>query len=90
MYITTTKHAIERYRERVRPELSHSEARAALDRTIDGLEPESCEPWPGCTHRENDMWLRVHDGDVALPVEYDRSGRAFAVTCLIKGGDPNG
>jgi len=83
--ITSTRHAIERYNERVHPGLTHREAMFKLNDELEKAVMTTEEPWPGCTRRETTLWAVVDDGRVALPINQDRYGRKFAVTCVVQG-----
>ena len=91
--ITTTRHAIERYNERVCPTRQHRDAMRMLDDALLDAVVTTKEPWLGCEVSRGDRppgsttWAVIHDGEVALPLEKDKSGRVFAVTCLARCDD---
>lgn len=77
MRVVVTAHAVERYRDRVRPALDLPDARRELETLIDRVGEFGVQPdWH--THRDVrvDRWLWL-GGDVVLPCVAGR-----AVTCL--------
>jgi hypothetical protein len=85
--VAVTDHAIERYRERVRPGFGFVEAEADLLRVL-GLGVWSEEP-PGWAfyvpeHADNAGFVLLGD-DVVFPVSRQDSGGLAVTTCLVRG-----
>jgi hypothetical protein len=83
--ITLSRHAVQRYQERVRPGLDAARAEEDLQRLVAAADVQPLAP----------MWCRSVQlalcyaviGDVCLPLERDRRsiGRLIATTCLTPG-----
>jgi hypothetical protein len=81
MGVGITDHAVERYRERVHPELTFAEARRRLIDLARKAERVAEPPW-GRTGNAV-AWLLVEFG-VALPLVARKGGsRLAAATCLV-------
>ena len=78
-------HAIERYRDRVKPHLTFEEANAELRRLLRHATISSQRP--GWTHdkHEDATYAALSDG-IVLVVLSDQYAAGVAVTCLTRGG----
>ena len=80
-----TFHAIERYRDRVKPHLTFEEANAELRRLLRHATISSQRPsWSSDKH-EGATYAVLSDG-IALVVRSDHYAAGAAVTCLTRGG----
>ena len=78
-------HAIERYRDRVKPDLTFEEANAELRRLLRHATVVSERPsWSNDKH-EDATYAVLSDG-IVLVVLSDRYAAGIAVTCLTRGG----
>ena len=78
-------HAIERYRDRVKPDLTFGEASAELRRLLRHATISSQRPsWISDKH-EDATYAVLSDG-IALVVLSDRYAAGVAVTCLTRAG----
>lgn len=81
-----TNHAIDRYRERVKPWMKRNHVRRELCVLVEGLTPIGLPPlWVDKPIRERVRYVEVTDGIafVCMPVQ---DGDWLAVTCLIRAG----
>jgi len=81
-HLSVTSHAIERFRERLRPDLTPERAREELLRLARGAGEATWEkPWPSL--RGNQRYLVIGFG-VALAIKEHRHkpGKLIAVTCV--------
>jgi hypothetical protein len=85
--VKLTSHAVDRYRERVRPGLDVQHARIDLERLLSLGEITS---WAPCwlqprQHQAAAFYLTV--GDISLPLDPNREDRErlVALTCLVRG-----
>jgi hypothetical protein len=84
--IDLTDHAIQRFRDRVRPGLDLDAAADELARLVGHAELTPCRPdW-----LHGFAYLYLVAGDVALPLEpaLDDPERLVATTCLVRNGHP--
>jgi hypothetical protein len=81
MTVALTDHAVQRYQERVRPDLDLDAARAELEALTVGAELTTDRPWPSCRHSRNVAgFVNVGFGAALTLI---REGKRFvAVTCL--------
>ncbi len=83
--VVLSRHAVERFRERVRPGLNLPAAREALERLV-AMSPVVAER-PAWLHEDgeaSDAWLEVTD---AIVLALRRCGASWhATTCLTRGG----
>ncbi len=80
--IRVTDHAVERFRERVLPDLTPAKARAELEHLVAGAgEPSWERPWPSL--RGGRRYLSIMFG-VVLALQEPRRGRGglVATTCI--------
>lgn len=90
MDVRLSRHAVERYRDRLRPALSLPAAKRELQRlaSTQGVlvseRPEWC-----CSDHGRGGFLLLGD-DVCLPVALDAGRVALALTCLVRGDLPEG
>lgn len=80
-----SRHAIERYRERVHPDRSQEEAAEHLERLLPFGDVGAHPPdWlRGKTRRDAAQYLTV--ADIAFPLLPDEAGGWTAVSCLARG-----
>lgn len=81
MRVAVAEHAVERYRERVRPDLTIAEARAELLERVREGDLLTEAPWPSLRSDEVIGWIVVAFG-AAVAVAVGRRQRPIAVTCL--------
>jgi hypothetical protein len=81
-----TRHAVERFQERVRPGLDLEAAQQGLARLVGlGEISDRAPAWLACRmHKRSALYLVV--GDVVLPLARGNGGRLIALTCLVRGG----
>ena len=80
-----TAHAVERYRDRVKPHLTFEEANAELRRLLRHATISSQRPsWTNDKH-EDATYAVLSDG-IVLVVLGDQHAAGVAVTCLTRGG----
>lgn len=82
MKISVSEHAVERYRERVRPELTIAEARTELIERCRSGDLLTEAPWPSLRSDEVIGWIVVAFGAAVAIVRGHRGGRV-AVSCLV-------
>lgn len=88
MKVTLTRHAVDRYRDRVKPGLGRAVARRELEALI-GLAGDSVArpPWPlpeAYEHEAGVAWLLIADG-IALVLS-DKRTHWCAISCTINSG----
>lgn len=83
--IAFCEHAVERYRERVKPAFDYRQARDELRRLAELMDvrPDG-PPWREEHHGDADAWARLSDG-IWFPLQA-RNGTMVAATCLTNGG----
>jgi hypothetical protein len=75
-----TRHAIRRYRERVRPTLTDEQAGMELERLRPLMTTQRWQPaWANADTREATAWLLLGDG-VCFPLKHN-----VVVTCFARG-----
>jgi len=79
-------HAIERYRDRVKPDLTFKEADAELRRLLRHATISSQRPSWISDKREDATTYAVLSDGIVLVVRSDRCAAGIAVTCLTRGG----
>lgn len=86
MVVQLTSHAVDRYRERVKPALGRAEAQADLERICDALpsvEPLTRCPIPGHVEDGGVRYLELSPGIVLAGSQRQRRGPFVAHTVLV-------
>jgi hypothetical protein len=83
--VILTAHAIERYRDRVKPHLTFGEASAELRRLLRHATVVSERPSWSNDRYEDATYVVLSDG-IALVVRSDQYAAGVAVTCLTRAG----
>lgn len=86
--IVLSTHAVERYRDRVKPALSVADARTELQVLLEGAGPPTERPPFAAGYGQGDAFVEVSDGICLVLVRHP--DKLVAATCLVRCGlDPS-
>lgn len=81
-----SRHAVERYRERIRPSLECEAVKAELSRLLaTALVTRERPAWLTEDEHGTAAYLLLADGEICLPLMRRAAGELYSTTCLFRG-----